>query len=191
MDSAENGFTRLPASTNPASSERVLLAITSDLAGPCARAIDTHRAPRNCDPARAHPKPRAPPAWRFRRPADAVPTPRFADSRIRRCRNRAAPSSTGPGRRRRRPVTGLLTAPSVAFDCVGKNYDGRTLVARDLDLRIARGEFLTLLGPSGSGKTTWLMMLAGFEAPPRGRCTICRRAGASAWCSRTTPSSRT
>ena len=59
-------------------------------------------------------------------------------------------------------------AEHVVFDGVSKSYDGRTLVVRDLDLRIARGEFLTLLGPSGSGKTTCLMMLAGFEAPTSG-----------------------
>ena len=59
-------------------------------------------------------------------------------------------------------------AEYVVFDGVSKSYDGRTLVVRDLDLRIARGEFLTLLGPSGSGKTTCLMMLAGFEAPTSG-----------------------
>jgi putative spermidine/putrescine transport system ATP-binding protein len=58
--------------------------------------------------------------------------------------------------------------PLVRFSKVAKSYDGRTLVVRDLDLDIARGEFLTLLGPSGSGKTTTLMMLAGFEAPTAG-----------------------
>jgi ABC-type Fe3+/spermidine/putrescine transport system ATPase subunit len=47
-----------------------------------------------------------------------------------------------------------------------KSYDGETLVVKDLNLDIAKGEFLTMLGPSGSGKTTCLMMLAGFE-PPR------------------------
>ena len=56
----------------------------------------------------------------------------------------------------------------VRFSGVDKTFDGETLVIRDLDLDIRRGEFLTLLGPSGSGKTTILMMLAGFEAPTRG-----------------------
>ena len=51
----------------------------------------------------------------------------------------------------------------VAFDHVQKSYDGETLVVKDLNLFIDRGEFLTMLGPSGSGKTTCLMMLAGFE----------------------------
>ena len=66
-------------------------------------------------------------------------------------------------------------AEYVAFDRVSKSYDGRTQVVRDLDLRIARGEFLTLLGPSGSGKTTCLMMLAGFEAPTSGVIRIAGR----------------
>ncbi len=54
------------------------------------------------------------------------------------------------------------------FSGVQKTYDGETLVVKNLNLDIRRGEFLTLLGPSGSGKTTTLMMLAGFEAPTMG-----------------------
>ncbi len=50
----------------------------------------------------------------------------------------------------------------VRFDGVQKSYDGETLVVKNLDLDIARGEFVTMLGPSGSGKTTCLLMLAGF-----------------------------
>ncbi len=49
-----------------------------------------------------------------------------------------------------------------------KSYDGKSLVVKDLNLAIGRGEFLTLLGPSGSGKTTCLMMLAGFETATHG-----------------------
>jgi putative spermidine/putrescine transport system ATP-binding protein len=56
----------------------------------------------------------------------------------------------------------------VAFERVQKSYDGETLVVKDLNLTIPKGEFLTLLGPSGSGKTTCLMMLAGFEAATHG-----------------------
>jgi putative spermidine/putrescine transport system ATP-binding protein len=59
-----------------------------------------------------------------------------------------------------------------AFRGVRKTYDGETLVVRNLDLDIYRGEFLTLLGPSGSGKTTTLMMLAGFETPTAGAVTL-------------------
>ncbi len=51
----------------------------------------------------------------------------------------------------------------VRFSEVQKSYDGETLVVKDLNLDVKRGEFLTMLGPSGSGKTTCLLMLAGFE----------------------------
>ena len=60
----------------------------------------------------------------------------------------------------------------VVFDHVQKSYDGQTLVVKDLNLDIARGEFLTMLGPSGSGKTTCLMMLAGFETATHGEIRI-------------------
>ncbi|KAA0913293.1 ABC transporter ATP-binding protein [Aquicoccus porphyridii] len=56
----------------------------------------------------------------------------------------------------------------VEFDRVQKSYDGETLVVKDLNLTMPRGEFLTMLGPSGSGKTTCLMMLAGFETATHG-----------------------
>ena len=67
-------------------------------------------------------------------------------------------------------------AAYVEFERVSKTFDGRTLVVRDLDLQIRKGEFLTLLGPSGSGKTTCLMMLAGFETPTAGVIRIEGRA---------------
>ena len=58
--------------------------------------------------------------------------------------------------------------PLVRFESVQKSYDGEILVVKDLNLDVARGEFLTMLGPSGSGKTTCLMMLAGFEPATHG-----------------------
>jgi ABC-type Fe3+/spermidine/putrescine transport system ATPase subunit len=93
----------------------------------------------------------------------------------------------------------LYSDAFVEFDRVQKSYDGETLVVKDLNLAIGKGEFLTMLGPSGSGKTTCLMMLAGFETATHGeirsaasRSTTSRRtSAASAWCSRTTRSSRT
>jgi putative spermidine/putrescine transport system ATP-binding protein len=60
----------------------------------------------------------------------------------------------------------------VSFRNVQKSYDGETLVVKDFNLEIARGEFLTMLGPSGSGKTTCLMMLAGFETSTHGEITL-------------------
>jgi putative spermidine/putrescine transport system ATP-binding protein len=60
------------------------------------------------------------------------------------------------------------TGTFVQFDRVQKSYDGLSLVVKDLNLAMPRGEFLTMLGPSGSGKTTCLMMLAGFETATHG-----------------------
>ncbi|HQY44598.1 MAG TPA: ABC transporter ATP-binding protein, partial [Paracoccaceae bacterium] len=72
-----------------------------------------------------------------------------------------------------------MTASSVAadaafveFDRVQKSYDGSTLVVKDLNLKMPKGEFLTMLGPSGSGKTTCLMMLAGFETATNGEIRL-------------------
>ena len=56
----------------------------------------------------------------------------------------------------------------VQFKKIDKSYDGEILVVKNLNLDIAKGEFVTMLGPSGSGKTTTLMMLAGFETPTNG-----------------------
>ncbi|MAO93080.1 MAG: spermidine/putrescine ABC transporter ATP-binding protein [Rhodospirillales bacterium] len=56
----------------------------------------------------------------------------------------------------------------VRFENVQKSYDGETLVVKNFNIDIERGEFLTMLGPSGSGKTTCLMMLAGFEPATNG-----------------------
>jgi len=58
--------------------------------------------------------------------------------------------------------------PLVRFVKIQKSYDGETMVVKDLNLDVAKGEFLTMLGPSGSGKTTCLMMLAGFEPATHG-----------------------
>jgi spermidine/putrescine transport system ATP-binding protein len=41
-----------------------------------------------------------------------------------------------------------------------------------VDLRIAEGEFFSLLGPSGCGKTTTLRMIAGFEEPSSGQILL-------------------
>jgi putative spermidine/putrescine transport system ATP-binding protein len=60
----------------------------------------------------------------------------------------------------------------VAFEHVQKSYDGVSLVVKDLNLAIGKGEFLTMLGPSGSGKTTCLMMLAGFETATNGEIKL-------------------
>ena len=63
----------------------------------------------------------------------------------------------------------------VRFENVQKSYDGESLVVKDLNLDIEKGEFVTMLGPSGSGKTTCLMMLAGFEPATHGEIFLDNR----------------
>ena len=49
---------------------------------------------------------------------------------------------------------------SKVFDADTENEKG---VLKDVNLRVARNEFLCVLGPSGCGKTTLLRCIAGFE----------------------------
>lgn len=57
---------------------------------------------------------------------------------------------------------------AVRLEGISKAY-GKVYAAREVDLSIQEGEFLTLLGASGSGKTTCLRIIGGFIEPTRGR----------------------
>ncbi len=52
---------------------------------------------------------------------------------------------------------------------------GPLVVVRDFDLRIARGEFVTLIGHSGCGKSTVLAMLAGLSKATSGGIVLAGR----------------
>jgi len=49
---------------------------------------------------------------------------------------------------------------------------GKKTLLRDVDLEIARGEFLAIVGVNGAGKTTLLQAIAGVIAPPKGTVSI-------------------
>lgn len=56
-----------------------------------------------------------------------------------------------------------------------KVYANGTQALRPVDLRIAQGEFVTLLGPSGCGKSTLLKMVAGLTDASDGRLLLWRK----------------
>jgi len=56
---------------------------------------------------------------------------------------------------------------SVDLDGLVREF-GPTRAVDDVSVRVADGEFFTLVGPSGCGKTTTLRLVAGFEEPDAG-----------------------
>ncbi len=58
---------------------------------------------------------------------------------------------------------------------LNRSYDhgpNRVHAVRDLNLHIARGEFLSIVGASGSGKSTLLNLLAGLDTPSSGTIEV-------------------
>lgn len=51
---------------------------------------------------------------------------------------------------------------------IKKSYDGVTIL-KDMNLRIEKGEIVSILGPSGCGKTTLLNMILGITDPDNGK----------------------
>jgi len=78
-----------------------------------------------------------------------------------------APSPTGTAR----PDAFGEASPDVEIIDVTKRFGAVTAVDR-MHLRIAHGEFYSILGPSGCGKTTTLRMIAGFEQPTEGEILL-------------------
>ncbi|MDR0809460.1 MAG: ABC transporter ATP-binding protein [Gemmobacter sp.] len=66
----------------------------------------------------------------------------------------------------------MQAEPLLSLRGVSKDFGGGVLGLCDIDLDIAKGEFVSLLGPSGCGKTTTLRVIAGFEAPTTGRVLL-------------------
>ena len=59
----------------------------------------------------------------------------------------------------------------IEIEHVTKRFGDFTAV-KDMNLKIRKGEFFSMLGPSGCGKTTTLRMVAGFEQPTEGEIYV-------------------
>ena len=60
----------------------------------------------------------------------------------------------------------------VSLSDVRKRFDDEGYVLEDINLEIARGEFLCLIGPSGCGKSTLLRLVGGLIEPTSGEIRI-------------------
>ncbi|MCC6765800.1 MAG: heme ABC exporter ATP-binding protein CcmA [Deltaproteobacteria bacterium] len=68
-------------------------------------------------------------------------------------------------------MTDADRAAVIAADAVGKAF-GRTVVLRDVTLRIDAGDAVAVFGPNGAGKSTMLRLFAGLMAPTSGRLRV-------------------
>ena len=55
---------------------------------------------------------------------------------------------------------------------VFENGDKKSVVHKDLDLTVERGEIMSLVGGSGTGKTVLLRQMLGLETPTQGDITV-------------------
>ena len=55
---------------------------------------------------------------------------------------------------------------------VFNNGDKKSVIHKDLDLTVERGEIISLVGGSGTGKTVLLRQILGLETPAQGEITV-------------------
>ena len=60
----------------------------------------------------------------------------------------------------------------MTLDQIDVSYDKKKQILKGLDLKVEKGELVSLLGPSGCGKSTTLRVVAGFIDPQGGTFTL-------------------
>jgi NitT/TauT family transport system ATP-binding protein len=63
---------------------------------------------------------------------------------------------------------------AVDLSGVTKVFDNGVAALGPIDLKVCKGEFVSLLGPSGCGKSTALRLIAGLSAPTSGAVRVSR-----------------
>ncbi len=58
------------------------------------------------------------------------------------------------------------------LDLVFQTADGPVQALRDVNLTVAKGDFVSFIGPSGCEKTTFLRCVAALEHPTGGSLTV-------------------
>ena len=61
---------------------------------------------------------------------------------------------------------------TLVLNNISKAFTKGTPVVREMNLRVADGEFIVIVGPSGCGKSTTLRHIAGLEAPDTGQVLL-------------------
>ena len=75
-------------------------------------------------------------------------------------------------------MTEAATSPAIALRKVKMRFKGRTgpvTAIEDVNLEVARGEFVTIVGRSGCGKSTLLSLIAGLDQPTFGEVKVAGR----------------
>ena len=73
------------------------------------------------------------------------------------------------------PSRSASTSPVIDIERLSLTFvtnDGPVNALSNIDLKIGRGEFVSLIGPSGCGKTTLLRVIADLEKPTAGTISV-------------------